>query len=253
MQSAANPPAASSPDDKTASRRVHLKGIKELPAGYDSEIGTIFCEMRRASQLSKEQLAEQFETEITTLDALEAGALLALPDWTETSRVVTAYTEALGLDCRPILRRMAAQLAPEAVARRPDDPPDFVPPEPLEPPIPEVPDAYASFEPIPEDKYLAPRSDDTETEGAGPRRTGFGFGRALRWLMLLLMLGGVGYGAWYTWQRPEAMTAAIDRLPDPLPGMVWSAWDVLRPLSPATDPRTRKSDKLPVESETSSN
>ena len=252
----AKPPAARSPENGAADRRVNIKGIKELPTGYDAEIGAIFCEMRRASQLNKEQLAEQFETDITTLDALETGALLALPDWPETSRVVMAYTEALGLDGRPILRRMANQLAPEAVARRPSEPSEFEAPVPREPPIPKVPDAYANFEPEPNgqlgepqlpEPYVAEPMVDVEP----PRPSSLG--RTLRWLVLLMALGGAAYGGFLAWQKPELVSSTIERLPEPLPGMIATAWEFLRPLGPATDPQNRKSDKLSVGTETSSN
>ena len=86
--------------------------------------------------------------------------LLALPDWAETSRVVNAYTEALGLDGRPILRRMALQLSPDTTTQRSSraaEPaaPDraaapVTPPQPTPPPAPAAPPvATPAREPAP--------------------------------------------------------------------------------------------------------
>lgn len=74
--------------------------------------------MRRASDASVEQLAARLNTSVSTIQALEAGAIEALPDWQETTRVVTTYAGSLGLDSRPVLRRMKAHLAGPAPGPR---------------------------------------------------------------------------------------------------------------------------------------
>ena len=73
-------------------------------------MATIFREMRRAMGVSRERLAGRLATSVETIDVLENGNLLALPDWQEVSRIVTAYSAQLGLDARPILRRMKGQI-----------------------------------------------------------------------------------------------------------------------------------------------
>lgn len=76
----------------------------------DAELAVIFTEMRRASGVTKEQIAGRLATDVATVEALEEGALSRLPDWNEVKRIVTAYAAQLGLDARPILRRMQARL-----------------------------------------------------------------------------------------------------------------------------------------------
>lgn len=253
-----------------------------MPTGYDSEIGNIFCEMRRASQLTKEQLAERFATDLSTIDALETGALLALPDWAETSRVVNAYTEALGLDGRPILRRMALQLSPDTTTQRssraaePPPPPAQAPPaapqRPAAPPTTAAPpvstparepapararediEVFDQFEPLPP----APDITESLTADARPgyqpeppvrRKPKRSIARRLlRMVMALVMLIASATGVWYLSQRPGGLFAVIDNLPDPIPRFSRAAWELLRPLdeSSVPDPRSRKSDRLPV-------
>lgn len=104
-----------------------------MPAGQDEEIAVIFREMRKATELSLEQLSVRLKTPVRTIEALEAGAILALPEWTETSRVVTAYTGLLGLDSRPVLRRLKAQLPQEALAAAPGTATPPAPPRPRPP------------------------------------------------------------------------------------------------------------------------
>lgn len=93
---------------------LHIGGIKECPAGHDDKIAEIFGEMRRAVKMSVEELAKRLDTRASTIESLENGAVSALPDWPEISRVVTTYANILNLDSRPILRRIAVDLAPEA-------------------------------------------------------------------------------------------------------------------------------------------
>jgi len=105
--------SASPSDGEDDTSRLHIRGIKEMPAGQDEELATIFREMRRAANVPREKMARRLETSIETLDALESGAIFALPPWPELSRIVTAYAAMLGLDSRPLLRRLEAQLFPD--------------------------------------------------------------------------------------------------------------------------------------------
>jgi transcriptional regulator with XRE-family HTH domain len=105
--------SASPSDGEDDTSRLHIRGIKEMPAGQDEELATIFREMRRAANVPREKMARRLKTSIETLDALESGAIFALPPWPELSRIVTAYAAMLGLDSRPLLRRLEAQLFPD--------------------------------------------------------------------------------------------------------------------------------------------
>jgi len=90
--------------------RLGVRSIKEASSQRDEELAVIFREMRRASGVTEEQIAGRLATSVSTIEALESGALSELPDWSELKRIVTTYAAQLGLDSRPILRRMQVQL-----------------------------------------------------------------------------------------------------------------------------------------------
>jgi hypothetical protein len=113
-----------SPPPDAARRRLHIHGIKEMPAGYDAEVAELFRDLRAASTLSENDLAARLGTRVDVVQALEQGALYALPPWAETCRVVNAYGAMLNLDVRPLLRRIYAQLEAGIVELRPKAMPD---------------------------------------------------------------------------------------------------------------------------------
>ena len=115
-------PASPQPD--AAERRLHVHGIEEMPAGYDAEVAELFRDLRAASALSEADLAARLGTRADVVQALEQGALYALPPWAETCRVVNAYGALLNLDVRPLLRRIYAQLEAGIVELRPKAMPD---------------------------------------------------------------------------------------------------------------------------------
>lgn len=115
-------PASPRPD--AANRRLHIHGIDEMPAGYDAEVAELFRDLRAASALSETDLAARLGTRADVVQALEQGALYALPAWAETCRVVNAYGALLNLDVRPLLRRIYAQLEAGIVELRPKAMPD---------------------------------------------------------------------------------------------------------------------------------
>lgn len=82
-----------------------------MPAAKDEELAVIFREMRRASEHPLEDLAARLKTSPATIVALESGEIAALPEWGETSRVVSEYTAMLHLDARPVLRRLERRYA----------------------------------------------------------------------------------------------------------------------------------------------
>jgi len=95
-----------------------------MPAGYDSEVAELFRDLRAASDLTETDLAARIATQIEVVQALEQGAIYALPPWPETCRVVNAYGTLLNLDTRPLLRRIYAQLEAGIVELRPKAMPD---------------------------------------------------------------------------------------------------------------------------------
>ncbi|MCF6199743.1 MAG: helix-turn-helix domain-containing protein [Hyphomicrobiaceae bacterium] len=101
-------------NDKKRSR-LHIRSIKdavvniaELPP--DEEIAELFREMRQATGQSQGQMADQLGTTVEIISLLELGHLSLLPPWTETSRIIRAYTKLLGLDADPVMRRVMLQL-----------------------------------------------------------------------------------------------------------------------------------------------
>lgn len=152
------------PPDASAGRRLHIHGIKEMPAGYDAEVAELFRDFRAASNLSEADLAARLATRIEVVQALEQGALYALPDWAETCRVVNNYGLLLNLDVRPLLRRIYAQVEAGIVELRPKPMPDVpfmmppeardadfaaAPPPPPSRPMPQRAPAYQRQEPPP--------------------------------------------------------------------------------------------------------
>jgi len=127
--------APGSPPEASDGRRLHIHGIREMPAGYDAEVAELFRDLRAASNLSEIDLAATLATRPEVVQALEQGALYALPPWPETSRVVNSYGLLLNLDVRPLLRRIYAQIEPSMAGQ----------------------DPYAMAEPRPEPQTPSPR------------------------------------------------------------------------------------------------
>jgi hypothetical protein len=121
-----------SPHPEAARRHLNIHGIKEMPAGYDAEVAELFRDLRAATTLSEMDLAARLGTRPEVVQALEQGALYALPPWPETCRAVNAYGAFLNLDVRPLLRRIYAQLEAGIVELQPKPFPDLpmmTPPE----------------------------------------------------------------------------------------------------------------------------
>jgi len=113
------------PSSDAARRRLNIHGIKEMPAGYDAEVAELFRDLRAASNLSETDLAARLGTRMEVVQALEQGALYALPPWPETCRIVNGYGALLHLDVRPLLRRIYAQLEAGIVELQPKPMPDM--------------------------------------------------------------------------------------------------------------------------------
>ncbi len=85
-----------------------LEAIKQQP--LDTEIATVFVEMRESSGQSLEALSQQLGTNIGLLEDLEKGDLSHLPSWEVCSPIISNYTKMLGIDSKPILRRIALNI-----------------------------------------------------------------------------------------------------------------------------------------------
>lgn len=278
----ASQPSAPSSDDGDGTSRLHIRSIKEMPAGHDAELATIFREMRRAADVPREQMASRLATSIETIDALESGAINALPQWSELTRIVTAYAAQLGLDARPILRRLEGQIGPDThMAATPPlktGAPISAPPPAAKPGGPPMPPSAASkpdaAQPAP-GSSAPPKAGAPAPAGASPgaqapprprvdsaasaagekdakkkRFPGF-FKAVLNWLVLAGFVSALGFGVWQAARHPRMVWSALDALPEPIPSVMRSAWNFLRPLEKTTpgpqisDPDNRKSDKLP--------
>ena len=124
MATSLRPAPGSLPPDGGPGGRLHIHGIKEMPAGYDAEVAELFRDLRSASGLTEADLAAQLATRTEVVQALEQGALYALPPWPETYRVVATYGTLLNLDVRPLLRRIYAQVDAGVVGLAPKSMPD---------------------------------------------------------------------------------------------------------------------------------
>ncbi len=116
-----------------------------MPAGYDAEVADLFRDLRAASGMSETDLAAQLATRLEVVQALEQGAIYALPPWPETYRVVSTYGTLLNLDVRPLLRRIYQQLEAGIVELAPKPMPDV---PFMAPPQDGMHDAYARQAPV---------------------------------------------------------------------------------------------------------
>ena len=148
-----------------------------MPAGYDAEVAELFRDLRSASGLSEADLAAQLATRTEVVQALEQGALYALPPWPETYRVVATYGTLLNLDVRPLLRRIYAQVDAGVVGLEPKAMPDvpfMAPPDHVEhefqgQPAKAQPQAAESFSMPPRQPAPAPaRPPQAAPERRGP-------------------------------------------------------------------------------------
>ncbi|ODR96351.1 hypothetical protein AUC70_15855 [Methyloceanibacter stevinii] len=151
-----------------------------MSAGYDAEVADLFRDLRAASNLTEADLASRIAAPVEVVQALEQGAIFALPPWPETCRVVSAYGTLLNLDTRPLLRRIYAQLEAGVVELGPkpvQDVPVMVPPaggHPAAPqgqPAPQAgqpPQGWANGTPQPQ-QQPAPQQPRPQPQQAAPQ------------------------------------------------------------------------------------
>jgi hypothetical protein len=73
----------------------------------------------------------------------------------------------------------------------------------------------------------------------------------VNWIVLIGFVVALGAGVFYAAKNPRMVWSGLDKLPEPIPRIMRSAWNFMRPLDkePArpqiSDPDNRKSDRLP--------
>ncbi len=225
--------------------RLHIRSIKDavenadhLPA--DEEIAELFREMRQATGQSPGQIADELGTTVEIVELLEQGRLFLLPPWTETSRIIRAYTALLGLDADPVMRRIMLQLPgdhPKRPRTQEIDPSyinlqanaeavmnripvnqtaveaPFVPMAPVLPSFVQRQDGvdaqetrehfspeYAQMRAIPPDQGGSVQKSRTQDIAKSPRKGVFV--ALVQLLLLLIMLAG-GYAVWLAINDPQ--------------------------------------------------
>lgn len=91
---------------KSASAHSNANAYRS-PDAARANIARLFHDLRTALRVTPQQLALHLQTNPSTLLALEYGDFEHLPVWSETSRVVVAYTALAGIDGRPVLAALA--------------------------------------------------------------------------------------------------------------------------------------------------
>jgi hypothetical protein len=90
-----------------------------------------------------------------------------------------------------------------------------------------------------------------ETEEKPKRRMAQFIKPLINWVILIGFVAALGSGLWYAAKHPRMVWSTLDTLPEPIPRVMRSVWNFMRPLEtkPArpqvSDPDNRKSDKLP--------
>jgi len=184
----------------------------------DERVAAIFQDMRKVAGLTPGQLAKQLNTRLGTIAALEKGAIGALPEWPETSRIIKAYANLVQIDAGPLLRHVALELAPSPV------------------------EAKAGV------AKAAPAKAEAASGTPKKRRRR---PRMLVWLaVLLVMVGGLGAAGIYAARNPQFVKSALQSLPEPVARAARSVralFDQIEVGGAAVDPRDSRPDKLPGE------
>lgn len=182
----------------------------------DERIAVIFQDMRKVAGLTPGQLAKQLGTRLGTIAALEKGAIGALPDWPETSRIITAYASLVQIDPGPLLRHVALELAPSKAETK-----------------------ATSKKPAPA------RAEASRGKPKKRRRRP----RMVLWLVVLLILvAGLGAAGFFAARNPQLVKSALASLPEPVERAARSIralFDQVDVGGAAVDPRQGRPDKLP--------
>ncbi len=229
---------------------MSIQSIRELSSGHDQQLGALFRRMRETIRAPKELVAEYLKTSVVVVEALEEGAILALPHWGETERLVKTYAYLLQLDPGPILRRINQQLGsrPALLPPSPNQvhdvkprsvphptphhaphpkpyalagPPTTIPPapRPRSRPAPRRQrNGYPVYEKPYASRYYNGDVDDIEPDmGDDNWRPHISFARILKWSAAIAVVGTIVLFSWSGTERSQVLWAAVDTLPEPIP------------------------------------
>lgn len=182
----------------------------------DEQLAAIFQDMRKVAGLTPGQLAKRLNTRLSTIAALENGAIGALPEWPETGRVITDYASLVQIDPGPLLRHVALELAPSRT------------------------ETDVTSKKLAQAK-AAPRGGETKKRSRGPRM--------VVWLaVLLILVAGLGAAGFFAARNPQLVKSALAGLPEPVARAARSIRALFAQIDvsgAAVDPRDGRPDKLP--------
>ena len=89
-----------------------------IAAPMQNEAGQLFRRIRQVAGLSLPECAERLQTRLAVVDALERGDFQRLPPWPETVKVVSGFTGLAGIDPRPVLTAIRAELDTKIIDAR---------------------------------------------------------------------------------------------------------------------------------------
>jgi len=201
---------------KSKERATRAGGRQSKPSRTDAQIAAIFQDMRKVAGLSPGQLAKRLGTRLGTIAALEKGAIGSLPDWPETSRIISDYAALVQIDAGPLLRHVSLEMAPPKV------------------------ESKTSIE------KAAPAKAET---GVGKSRKRRRRPRAIVSIaLLLIVIAGLGAAGFYAARNPQFVKSALETLPEPVARAARSIralFDQTDVGGAAVDPRRSRPDKLP--------
>jgi transcriptional regulator with XRE-family HTH domain len=258
------PPASRRGFSQAPASQAPASGSRYGSSGQ-TEIGSLFRELRRALGFSLPQVANLLQTRIDVISALETGNVQALPDWSETARILSRYLGLARIDAGPVLsliRRDFEQQGRTGGRAAPQDKRSEAPPRRRkEPSVQWAAFRGAFLQPFADAASALTRSsgsaqddfdDDTPKEPAPPTRSGWLRldGRKTAGLIAALFII-VAYFA-----QGSALQASLATLHPPFAKLMRGAQDyLLHRAAPmrdgmrwieVDDPRSRKADKLAV-------
>jgi hypothetical protein len=247
----------------------------------DERVGRFFRDARAYSRLSLEQLARQLGTSPRAIQCLEAGAVGSFPSWTEIHRIVHGYAALAQFDPRPLLEHIyvvmeragslaaAGHAQPAAASQRPHRGHSPAPAaRSIAAPVQSVAAATAAALALAQSSPVVSRSTAAAltpatmaTAAPMPRRSDRSrrrfvrrVGRGIVAICAVVTVLGTAY--WACHARPGPVMAVVNLLPAPVARKVRAGMDKVVYLTAprrgglrwidVENPRTRKTDKLPI-------
>lgn len=94
-------------------QRIEAEDATKLSAHRDriaaqarAQSARFFLDLRQHLRLARVAIADRVGTSATVIEALEAGDMARLPRWPETVRIVQSYLQIVQLDPRPVLHAL---------------------------------------------------------------------------------------------------------------------------------------------------